>query len=271
MLSDPGRRASARRIAPISCGWSARTTTRSSAVTATDLAQTPTLDKLAHEGVLYERCFAWPVCAPSRFALISGMYAVSCGPAEHMRAQGKIPAWLKGFPAYLREAGYFTTNNAKTDYNSPIRIKEAWDLCGSGPIGGDAARASRSSASSITRSRTRAACFRRRSCRSIFRPPTGRRSAFPPYQPDTPEMRADWGRYYDHMKLLDEQIAAKLKALADDGLAENTIVFYYSDNGGVLPRSKRFLEESGTHVPLIIYFPPKWRHLAPAPPGTRIS
>jgi hypothetical protein len=93
----------------------------------------------------------------------------------------------------------------------------------------------------------------------------------PPYQPDTPEMRADWARYYNHMKVLDEQMAAKLKALEADGLAEDTIVFYYADNGGVLARSKRFLEESGTHVPLIIYFPPKWRHLAPAPPGSRIK
>jgi hypothetical protein len=84
-------------------------------------------------------------------------------------------------------------------------------------------------------------------------------------------MRADWVRYYNHMRLLDQQIAAKLKGLADAGLAEDTIVFYYSDNGGVLPRSKRFLQESGTHVPLIVYFPPKWRHLAPAPPGSRLK
>ena len=93
----------------------------------------------------------------------------------------------------------------------------------------------------------------------------------PPYQPDTPEMRADWARYYNHMTLLDGQIAAKLKDLEQDGLADNTIVFYYADNGGVLPRSKRFLEKSGTHVPLIVYFPPKWRHLAPAAPGSRIK
>ena len=78
-------------------------------------------------------------------------------------------------------------------------------------------------------------------------------------------MRADWARYYDHMKLLDEEIAAKLRELEDAGLSDDTIVFYYSDNGGVLPRSKRFLQESGTRVPLIVYFPPKWRHLAPAP------
>ena len=84
------------------------------------LARTPTLDKLAADGILYERCFAQPVCAPSRFTLITGMYAVGHGPAHHMRAQGKIPTWLKGFPSLLREAGYYTSNNAKTDYNSPI-------------------------------------------------------------------------------------------------------------------------------------------------------
>ena len=87
------------------------------------LARTPTLDKLAREGVLFERCFAQPVCAPSRFTLITGMFAVSSGPANHMRAQGKIPSWLKGFPALLREAGYYTANNAKTDYNAPINLQ----------------------------------------------------------------------------------------------------------------------------------------------------
>ena len=103
-------------------------------------------------------------------------------------------------------------------------------------------------------------------------PPTDRAKVrIPPYQPDTPEMRDDWGRYYDYMALLDAQIAARLKELEQDGLAENTIVFYYGDNGGVLPRSKRFIEQSGTHVPLIVYFPPKWRHLAPAAPGSRIA
>ena len=92
------------------------------------LAQTPIVDRLASEGVLYENCFSQaPVCAPSRFTLITGMYATSCGPAEHMRAQGKLPANLRGFPAYLRDAGYYCTNNAKTDYNAPIDIKDTWD------------------------------------------------------------------------------------------------------------------------------------------------
>lgn len=230
-------------------------------------ARTPTLDKLARDGVLYERCFAQPVCAPSRFTLITGMYAVTCGPAEHMRAQGKIPPWLKGFPAYLREAGYFTANNAKTDYNSPIKIKEAWDLCG-----GQAHYRQRAAGqpffSVFNHEVTHESCLFPTNEPALF---DAAKLRLPPYQPDTPEIRADWARYYTHLARLDEQIAAKLQALADAGLADDTIVFYYSDNGGVLPRSKRCLQESGTHVPLIVYYPPKWRHLAPAAPGSRVK
>ncbi|MEI6604691.1 MAG: sulfatase-like hydrolase/transferase [Verrucomicrobiota bacterium] len=231
------------------------------------LAKTPTLDKLAREGVLYERCFTMPVCAPSRFTLISGMDAVSCGPAEHMRAAGKLPAWLKGFPAYLRTAGYYTTNNAKTDYNAPINVKEAWNACGKEATymncpGG------RPFFSVFNHEVSHESCLFPQGGPSLFEAAAMR---IPPYQPDTPEMRADWARYYTRIANLDTQIAVKLKELAKAGLADDTIVFYYADNGGVLPRSKRFLQESGTHVPLIVYYPPKWRHLAPAAPGSRIK
>ncbi|MCX6910214.1 MAG: sulfatase-like hydrolase/transferase [Verrucomicrobia bacterium] len=235
------------------------------------LARTPTLDKLAREGVLFERCFTQPVCAPSRHTLIAGVYAASSGPGHHMRAQGKIPAWLKGFPALLREAGYYTSNNAKTDYNSPISIPEAWNEC-SRKAHWRNRPAGQSFFSVFNHEVTHESClFPEKELPLDFPPMDPARVRIPPYQPDTPEMRADWARYYNHMTLMDGQIAAKLKDLADAGLAENTIVFYYADNGGVLPRSKRFLQESGTHVPLIIYFPPKWQHLAPAAPGSRVK
>jgi arylsulfatase A-like enzyme len=235
------------------------------------VAKTPTLDKLAREGVLYEHCFAWPVCATSRFTLITGMYPVTCGPAEHMRAQGKIPSWLKGFPAFLRAAGYYTSNNAKTDYNSLISTAEAWDVCGK--KGHWRNRGGGQPFFSVFNHEvTHESClFPEKELPLPFPALDPAKVRIPPYQPDTPEMRADWVRYYNHMTLLDNQIAAKLKDLADAGLADDTIVFYYADNGGVLPRSKRFLQESGTHVPLIVYYPPKWRHLAPAPPGSRIK
>jgi arylsulfatase A-like enzyme len=235
-------------------------------------AHTPTLDKLAREGVLYERCFAQPVCAPSRFTLITGMYAATCGPAQHMRAQGKIPTWLKGFPTLLREAGYFTSNQAKTDYNSPINIKAAWNESSGKAHWRDRLEPGVPFFSVFNHEITHESrLFPERELPLDFPPMDPATVRIPPYQPDTPEIRADWARYYNHIRLMDEQIAAKLRDLEKAGLADDTIVFYYSDNGGVLPRSKRFLEESGTHVPLIVYFPPKWRKLAPAPPGTRIK
>jgi arylsulfatase A-like enzyme len=235
------------------------------------LARTPTLDKLASEGILFERCFAQPVCAPSRFTLITGMYAAGHGPAEHMRAQGKIPAWLKGFPTLLRQAGYFASNNAKTDYNSPTNLKETWNFSGK-----NAHWSKRSPGqpffSVFNHEVTHESClFPEKDIALDFEPTDPGQVRLPPYVPDTPEMRADWARYYDHIAVMDQQIAAKLKDLKDAGLADDTIVFYYSDNGGVLPRSKRFLQESGTHVPLLVYFPPKWRHLAPAAPGSRLK
>ena len=235
------------------------------------LARTPTLDKLASEGVLFERCFAQPVCAPSRFTLITGTFAASAGPAHHMRAQGNIPSWLKGFPALLRESGYYTVNNAKTDYNAPISLKETWNA--SNPL---AHYRNRSASEQpffavFNHEITHESClFPEQDVPLGFPPTDPLKVRVPPYQPDTPEIRADWARYYDHLALLDRQIAGRLKELDDSGLSQNTIVFYYSDNGGVLPRSKTFLHRSGTHVPLIVYFPPRWRHVAPAPPGSRL-
>jgi len=236
------------------------------------LARTPVLDKLARDGVLFERCFAQPVCAPSRFALITGTFAVASGPAHHMRAQGKIPPWLKGFPQLLRDAGYYTTNHAKTDYNSPIPTGQAWNECGKQAHYRKRPDPRQPFFSVFNHEVSHESClFPARELPLSFPPTDPAKVRIPPYQPDTPEIRADWARYYNHLALLDGQIAAQLKDLETAGLAEDTIVFYYADNGGVLPRSKRFLEESGTHVPLVVWFPPKWRHLAPAPPGSSVK
>lgn len=235
------------------------------------VARTPNIDALARKGIVFESCYSMPVCAPSRFTLITGMYPTACGPAHNMRASGKIPAWLKGFPAYLRQAGYYTTNNSKTDYNSPIDVKEAWDACSK-----KADWANRPAPGQPFFS-----VFNHEVCHESCLFPEKKAFGFPPtdpalvrvraYQPDTPEIRADLARQYDCIAEMDRQLGVKLQALEAAGLSENTIVFYYGDNGGVTARSKRFLQDSGTHVPLVAYFPPKWRHLAPAAPGSRVA
>ena len=234
------------------------------------LARTPTIDSLAKDGVLYENCFSTaPVCAPSRFTLITGMYATSCAPANDMRASGKMPPDMRGFPAYLRAAGYYCTNNAKTDYNAPINMKDTWDVSGkqahwrNRPAG-------RPFFAVFNHEVTHESCLFGK-----FQPlPDGTNPAdvrLPAYCPDTPETRADRALYYDQHHRLDQQVAKLLGQLKADGLEEDTIVFYYGDNGGVLPRSKRFAYDSGLHVPLIVHFPKKWQHLAPAAAGSHVD
>ena len=235
------------------------------------LARTPNIDNFARQGVLYENCFsAAPVCAPSRFTIITGMYATSCGPANHMRASGKPPRDVRGFPALLRKTGYYCTNNAKTDYNAPIDMRDTWD---------------ESSRQATYRKRYEPgqpffAVFNHEATHesSIH----GRREPLaggvdpaavriPAYCPDTSETRRDRALYYDNMTRMDEQVGRLLKQLEDDGLADDTIVFYYADNGGVLPRSKRFCYDSGLRVPLIVRLGKNWQHLAPGAPGSRVT
>lgn len=236
------------------------------------LAKTPNIDRLAKEGIVFERCFAQPVCAPSRFTLITGMYAASSGPAQHMRALGKIPDWLTGFPSLLRSAGYYVTNNAKTDYNSPIDPKLTWHESSRNAHYRNRPAPDQPFFSIFNHEVCHESClFPTDPPKSHLAPTNPADVRIPPYQPDTPEIRADWARYYDCIALMDKQIGAKLDDLQKAGLSDNTIIFYYSDNGGTLPRSKRFLQKSGTHVPLVVFFPPKWRHLAPASPGSRIT
>ena len=238
------------------------------------LARTPTLDGLAAKGVLYENCFSQaPVCAPSRFTLISGMYAPSCGPAEHMRAQGKIPTFLRGFPAYLRDAGYYCTNNSKTDYNSPINIKDAWDESSNNAHWRNRP-AGKPFFAVFNHGVTHESSLFSKGGKPYERPAGGTDPAqvrLPAYHPDTPEFRTDRAHYYDQMARLDGQVARLLAQLADDGLAEDTIVFYYGDNGGILGRSKRFCYDSGLHVPLVLAFPKRFQHLAPGAPGSRVE
>jgi N-sulfoglucosamine sulfohydrolase len=229
-----------------------------------ELATTPTLDKLASEGILYENAFAnAPVCAPARSTIISGMYPPSLG-TENMRSRYPIPKQINFFPQYLREAGYYCTNNAKEDYNMP-KPDGAWDESSRQAHYKNRAEGqpffavfnfNKSHESSIHKSSD-----------SLRHDPG--RVKLPPYHPDTPEMRHDWAQYYDKIEEMDALVGGVLRELEEAGLADETIVAYYSDHGGVLARSKRFVYESGTHVPMIWRFPKKYQHLAPGSPGDK--
>ena len=225
-----------------------------------EYAVTPNLDAFAARGFRYTNASSnAPVCAPARTAIITGMYPNSIG-AEHMRSEVRLPDGFRLFPQFLRDAGYYCTNNSKEDYNV-VKPGRVWDESSSRAHWRNRREGQPLFAvfnHTITHeSQIRNAISRR------HRRHDPAKAGVPPYHPDAPEVRKDWAQYYDRISMMDEAIAINLKELDDAGLAENTIIFYYSDHGSGMPRHKRWLYTSGLEVPLIVYFPPKWEHLAP--------
>jgi uncharacterized sulfatase len=222
-------------------------------------ATTPNIDKLASKGVIYMH--AWsnaPVCAPARTTLISGMYATSTG-GEHMRSMVPYPAGKKMFPQLLREAGYYCSNNAKEDYNL-TKPDQVWD--DSSAKGHWRNRKSGQSFFAVFNSlKSHESAIRLKNHKLIHDPAKVR---LPAYHPDTPEVRRDWAQYYDKIAEADADAGKRLAELEADGLADDTIVFYFADHGSGMPRSKRWPYDSGLHVPLVVYVPEKWRSLAVA-------
>ncbi len=230
------------------------------------VAHTPNIDAFAQQAVRYTHCFSVSgVCAPSRACLATGMYSNSIG-CHHMRTRTKDfpwlprpyeaapPAYVKHFAEYLRAAGYYCSNNVKTDYQfgEPVSV---WDEC---------------SQTAHWRNRTAGQPFftviNHTACHeSQIRMPLDKKAItdpaaiqLPPYYPDTPLVRKDYARYYDNINTVDAQIGVRLAELSEDGLEETTIVFIFGDNGRGLPRAKRWLYDSGLHVPLLIRWPGKF-------------
>lgn len=222
------------------------------------LARTPNVDALAAKGMIFSR--AWsvaPVCAPARTAIITGMYPSSTG-SLHMRSMVPLPPEIRLYPEYLREAGYYCTNNQKEDYNVTQR-PGLWAASSRSAHWRDRAPGQPFFAI-FNSTKSHESQLRTRPHAAITDPAKVR---VPAYHPDLPEVRQDWAQYYDKVSEADADAGMRLRELAEAGLAEDTIVFYYGDHGSGMPRSKRWPSNSGLHVPLVVYFPEKWRHLAP--------
>jgi uncharacterized sulfatase len=226
-------------------------------------AVTPNIDALAARGIRFKR--AWsnaPVCAPARTCLISGRWAPADG-AEHMRSLVPMPAGHKMYAQVLREAGYYCTNNSKEDYNldrAPVNGKDpVWDES-SGKAHWKNRAVGQPFFAIFNDTVSHESQIRHRPHTLIHDPS---KAPLPPFHPDTPEVRHDWAQYYDNITTMDSGVGKKLAELEAAGLADDTIIMLYGDHGAGMPRYKRWPYNTGLQIGLIMYFPEKWKHLAP--------
>jgi N-sulfoglucosamine sulfohydrolase len=227
-------------------------------------ASTPNVDRLARQGVRYTQAFTPAgVCAVVRSGIITGMYPISIG-SQHMRSRIVTPPNVKAFSEYLRAAGYFTSNKSKTDYQFEDPLS-AWDRVGNKHNDWRDRKPGQPFFSVINITvchesqirhgdKTHAALLAKLKPEQRHDPEKA--GAFlPPIHPNTPEARKDWARYANVISEMDRQAGEVLQRLEDDGLAENTIVIFWSDHGRGLPRGKRWIYDSGVHIPFIIRWP----------------
>ncbi len=235
--------------------------------------ETPRIAELAQHGLIYDHAFSnAPVCSVARTTLITGCYGPRIGTQFHRKSVAvPMPEGLKMFPAYLRDAGYYTANHSKTDYNA-VEGKGVWDMSSNKATW----RARKEGQpffykQSFTATHESSLHFSKQLManeKTITDPET---VFVAPYHPDTKTFRYTNARYRDRMQLVDQQIGAVVDQLKADGLLEETFIFYFGDHGGVLPRGKGYAYESGLHVPLVVRVPEKWKHLVDAELGSRQS
>ena len=224
------------------------------------LAKTPNLDKLASQGARFTRCFTHaPVCAPSRSGLITGQYPTTLG-SHHMRS--KLITAPATFPTFLKQAGYFTAWPGKTDFNfdpppgwvdstqdwtrNPAVLKQKQPFFAYANINVTHESQSRAAAEQHAKNTARLKPADRQDPSQLV---------LPPFYPDTPAVRNDLKQYYEDVTALDYRIGDVLKTLDDQGVADNTIVFFFGDHGRGMPRYKRWCYDTGTRCPLLVRWP----------------
>lgn len=227
---------------------------------------TPNADSLAAHGIQFMN--AWsvaPQSSPARSSLITGCYAPTYGMDVHPVSYD-TPADIF-FPQRLREAGYYCTNNSKTHYNSTNNNKACWDECTKTASYNSPKRGKDQPFfavfNTVTSHMGRVRTFHTDGRRDYTKEGIYTELlTLPSYVPDLPEVRSDYAGHLEAVQDVDTWLGFFLKDLKDKGLDDNTIIFFFSDHGGCVPRGKGYLYESGLKVPLIAYFPEKWKHLA---------
>ncbi|MEM9021988.1 MAG: sulfatase [Planctomycetota bacterium] len=232
-------------------------------------AAMPNIEALAEHGLVFNHAFSnGAVCSVARTTLITSCYAPRIGTQYHRRAQA-VPMPRVGsealafFPAYLREAGYYTANNHKTDYNAQPGQRKPWDRSDKNATWRD-----RAQGQPFFYVQTIATTHESRLHFPDTRPPTQAdpdQMVVAPIYPDTPLLRYTYARYHDQHAQIDRQFGQVIDKLREDGLMDDTFIFYFADHGGALPGSKGYAYDRGLHVPLVVYVPRNFAHLLDEP------
>ena len=234
-------------------------------------ADTPVIDSLSRVGIKFNNAYSCgPQSSPSRSTLITGCYSTTFAMDWH-RGKVATPDNIL-FPQYLRDAGYYCTNNQKTDYNTKTDNRSCWDECSNtatynspGRKPGQPFFAVFNSGLTHMSRLTSVHLDGRRDFAAEGIDPEG--LDLPPHVPDIPEVRSDYAFHIEGVNDIDKWVRIFLDDLKEKGLDDNTIVFVFSDHGGCLPRGKAFSYESSFRVPMVVYLPPKWQHLSKMPAG----
>ena len=238
-------------------------------------AVTPHVDELARGGVVFTNAYSnAPVSSAARSTLITGCYAPRLGVQLHRKMEEvPLPEGLNMFPAYLRKAGYHTSNAAKTDYNWFLD-KETWDIV-AGKMGAWRERPDKDMPFFHVRTNTvthESSLHFKKERVADRKPGTSADSVrVHPNHPDTELFRYTYATFYERIERSDRELGRLMDMLREDGELDNTFIFYFGDNGGAVPGSKGYTTETGLQVPLVVYIPEKWRDRIPLQTGTRVD
>lgn len=237
-------------------------------------ATTPNLDKLAEGSVRYTRAFTvHGVCAPCRTGIITGMYPMGIG-ANHMRSRATLPDHIKCFPYYLRQAGYYCTNNSKTDYNFHWVTEEVWDESSNKAHWKNRTDKSQPFFAVFNMTMTHESKIWPGGWKNVIADTPADelhdpdKIEVPDLYPDTPDIRSAYARLLDIITVMDRKAGQYLAEIEEAGLTEDTIVIFWSDHGNGFARAKRWIYDSGTLVPMMARVPEKWRTDGQAEPGS---
>ena len=235
-------------------------------------APAPNIEAMAAHGITFDHAFSnAPVCSVARSTLATGCLGPRIGTQFHRKHTiATLPQGLRMFSELLRDAGYYTSNNSKTDYNA-TPSKEAWDESSR-----TASWRKRRSPNqpffhmeSHAQSHESSLHFSQEVFENEETTTDPESVKLADYFPNTAKFRYTHARYHDRMAVIDEIVGSTISKLKEDGLLEDTFVFYFGDHGGVLPRGKGYIYESGLHVPLVVRVPDKWQHLIDRENGSR--